>query len=68
MEDTGRATQLPLDVFAPLGRRVRPEGAGARPADVLQQPNKRPERVSRTETLAVISQHHRFAGAACRSL
>lgn len=45
MEDTGRPTELPLDVFAPLTRWVRPERAGARPADVFQQQHKRPERV-----------------------
>lgn len=51
MEDTGRPTEVSLEFFAHLGRGVRPERAGVRSADVFQQQQKRPERVSMTTRL-----------------
>lgn len=46
VEDTGRQTKPPLDLFTHLSRGLGSEGAGAHPADLFQQQQKRPECVS----------------------
>lgn len=51
LEDSGRPAKLPLDIFTHFGGGLDPEGARARPADIFQQQQKRPECVSRAGVL-----------------
>lgn len=51
MEDPGRPTEVLLDVFIHFTRGVGSETAGARPADLFQQQQECPERVSSVSML-----------------
>lgn len=52
LEDTGRPAKLPLDVFIHLARGIGLEGVGARPEDIFQPQQERPECVSATNVFA----------------